>query len=104
MLAGFVPGLPYAIAFGIGMASAVVSALESDAKGDQEKITVPAGRRDSCVDVLRWYLDEARATCEHLAAGAKDLSERLPGLFDEVKKAAVAKDAHIPGELNALLP
>lgn len=28
------------------------------------EITIPADRARSCVDILRWYLDEARATCE----------------------------------------
>jgi hypothetical protein len=104
VLAGFIPALPYAITFGIGVAAVVVSALEkeSGAKATPEEVTIPGNRSHSCVDILRWYLDEARATCEQLADGTKSLSERLPALIGDVK--AAAKDVHIPGELGALLP
>ncbi|MBN6041208.1 hypothetical protein [Amycolatopsis sp. 195334CR] len=101
-LAGFIPGLPYAIAFGIGVASAVVSAIESKAKVESsEKITIPADRSASCVDILSWFLEKARDTCEELAVGIQNLTKRLPELLDEVA-AEIPKEAYIQPELRTL--
>jgi hypothetical protein len=83
-LAGFIPGLSYGIAFGIQAASMVVSKIESEAEkkaGSPKKITIPADHSQSCVDVLRWFALEARATCEDLGRAIDDLVERLHDLI-----------------------
>lgn len=102
-LAGFVPGLPYAITFGLGVASLAVGAIESEAKKkhDPKDIAVPDDRSHSCVDILRWYLDEARDTCEELSVGIENLTKRLPALLDEVMRTVPA-DKHIQEELKQL--
>lgn len=102
-LAGFMPGLPYAISFGIAAASGVVSKIESKAeeKKASEEIKIPDNRSHSCVDILRWYLEQARATCEDLADGISNLSKRLPALLDEVENA-VPQGVLIPDELRRL--
>jgi hypothetical protein len=102
-LAGFLPGLPFAISFGVAAASAVVSQIESQAKAKAtpEKITIPGDRSHSCVDILRWYLDEARATCEGLADGVTKLTTRMVELLDEVVHTVPA-DAPVPEVLKAL--
>jgi len=102
-LAGFLPALPYSISFGIAAASAVVSALEAKAteKAKPAEIMIPADRSHSCVDILRWYLDEARATCEGLADGVTKLTKRLGELLDEVMSTVPAANP-VPEVLRAL--
>lgn len=101
-LVGFLPGLPYALSFGVAAASAVVSEIESRAKAeDAPDITIPGDRRNSCVDILRWYLDEARATCEGLSDGVTKLTKRLGELLDQVMHE-VPGDEPVPAALNGL--
>lgn len=102
-LAGFIPAMPYALSFGIAAASIVVSKLESAAKSREapEEIAIPAEQSSSCVDILRWYLKQARATCETLSDGIGKLSKRLPELLDEVVNS-VPEDVHLPEQLRAL--
>lgn len=101
-LAGFLPGLPFALSFGISAASAVVSEIESRAKAeDAPDITIPGDRRNSCVDILRWYLDEARATCEGLSDGVTKLTKRMTELVDEVMRG-VPGDDPVPAGLSVL--
>ncbi|MFJ1766771.1 hypothetical protein ACIOD2_41030 [Amycolatopsis sp. NPDC088138] len=102
-MAGFLPGLPYAISFGIQAASMVVSEIEKQAEKKETpvKITIPDNRCHTCVDILRWYLDEARTTCEVLADGVAKLTKRLHELLDEVITTATQK-AEFPEGLNAL--
>ncbi|GHF94893.1 MULTISPECIES: hypothetical protein [Amycolatopsis] len=102
-LAGFLPALPYSISFGIAAASAVVSAIDSKAKekAPPAEIAIPADRAQSCVDILRWYLDEARATCEALADGVTKLTKRRVELLDEVLRT-VPEANPVPDVLKAL--
>jgi hypothetical protein len=103
-VAGFLPGLPYAIAFGSALASAVVTKIEDEAKAAEvkpAKIVIPADRAHSCVDILRWYLDEARATCEGLVDGLAKLTKRLGELLDEVV-SSVPQANPIPEQLREL--
>ncbi|WP_414945426.1 hypothetical protein [Amycolatopsis sp. cmx-11-32] len=102
-LAGFIPAMPYALSFGIAVASMVASKLESVAKSrqDPEEITIPTEQSSSCVDILHWYLKQARATCEALSDGIGKLSKRLPELLDEVVNS-VPEDVHLPEQLREL--
>lgn len=102
-IAGFLPGLPFALSFGLAAASAVVSKIEGDAgkKKDPVEITIPGNRSHSCVDILDWYLDEARATCETLADGITKLTKRLGELINEVM-TTVPPTGTVPEVLSRL--
>jgi hypothetical protein len=101
-IAGFLPGLPFAISFGVAAASAVVSQIEDQAKKKKApvEITIPDDRSHSCVDILDWYLDEARTTCEDLADGVTKLTKRLGELIDEVM--TVPPGVELPEVLSKL--
>lgn len=106
-LAGFLPGLPYAISFGVSAASAVVSKIEDAAKAKAkeekrpDKILIPTERSHSCVDILRWYAEQARATCQGLAEGIDSLSKRLSALIKQALDS-VPDEADIPEQLRTL--
>ncbi|UJW29165.1 hypothetical protein L3Q67_28500 [Saccharothrix sp. AJ9571] len=102
-LAGFIPGLPYAITFGIGLASMAISTIESQAKAKEtpQDFAIPGARSHSCVDILNWYLEKARDTCEQLSGGIGELTKRLPALLGEVM-STVPADKHVHGELRQL--
>jgi hypothetical protein len=102
-IAGFLPGLPYALSFGVAAASAVVSKIEDQAKKKEApvEITVPDNRSHSCVDILDWYLDEARTTCEDLADGVTKLTKRMDELINEVM-TTVPSDVELPEVLSKL--